>query len=93
MDFEKLEADSRWKEAHEAYKLGVDNYKAGFQGRSATEKQKLKAARTALEKARQLMDALPTEMTADAAQSWDSFSARVNEILRAIKKQMAATGS
>lgn len=93
MDFEKLEMDGRWIDAHEAYKLGVDNYKAGFQGRSSTEKQKLKAARTALEKARQLMDQLPTEMTPDAAQSWDSFSARVNEILRAIKKQMAATGS
>ena len=93
MDFEKLEADARWKDAHEAYKHGVDSYKTGFQGRTATEKAKLKEARSLLEKARALLDQLPTEMTSDAAQSWDSFSARVNEILRAIKKQQAATGS
>ncbi|HZU97216.1 MAG TPA: hypothetical protein VFF73_11010 [Planctomycetota bacterium] len=93
MDFGQLEADGRWKDAHEAYKEGVDLYKAGFKGITASEKQRLKDARTSLEKARELLDALPQEMTQDAAQSWDSFSARVNEILRAVKKQMAATGS
>jgi hypothetical protein len=93
MDTEALETNAGWREAQDSYKLGVDAYRTGFNGRTAAEKQNLKRARTALEKARQLLDALPQDMTQDAAQNWDSFSARVNEILRAIKKQQAATGS
>ncbi len=93
MDFERLEADARWKGAHESYQRGIELYRSGFAGRSAGEKQDLKDGRTRLEKARELLDQLPSDMTSDAAQSWDSFSARVNEILRAVKKQQAATGS
>ena len=93
MDFERLEADARWKAAHESYQRGIELYRSGFAGRSAGEKQDLKDGRTRLEKARELLDQLPSDMTSDAAQSWDSFSARVNEILRAVKKQQTATGS
>jgi hypothetical protein len=93
MDFERLEGDALWKGAHEAYQRGIELYRSGFAGRSAGEKQDLKDGRARLEKARELLDQLPSDMTSDAAQSWDSFSARVNEILRAVKKQQAATGS
>jgi hypothetical protein len=91
-DFDKLDRDARWKGAQQAYKDGVAMYRDGFAGQSAAQKTNIREARTLLEKARGLLDELPQEL-GDAAQTWDQFSARVNALLRDVKKRQLATGS
>ncbi|MBI3723139.1 hypothetical protein HY251_04170 [bacterium] len=91
-DLEKLQADRHWQDAQAAYKKGVDLYRVGFKGITSIEKKSLKDAEAELTKARGFLDQLPRDL-GTANSTCDEFNAKVNEILRAVKKQRAATGS
>jgi hypothetical protein len=92
LDPEGLERNAKWQAAHEAYNQAVQAYRDAFAGRSAQQKEGIRHARALLEKARESLEQIP-ELGADAAQTWDAFSARVNALLRDVKKRQAATGS
>jgi hypothetical protein len=91
-DLDRLEQDRTWQKAQASYSKAVAVYRTSFAGNSAEEKAGIRHAQTLLEDAQKLLGQLPQDM-GEANGTIDTFVAKVNALLRDVKKRRAATGS